>query len=159
MFLIGDIIYYPVFGAGRIVNIEGKDVYGEINRYYIIKLIISGMSIMVPLSYEEEGKIRKAIEIPQCKEVFEIFKGQCENLPLKWGERNRYYNSSIREGDIFKLAKILRDISGLGKNKNLSKSEMKFFEDILNMVSGELALVLSMDIYKVRDEIKAMLKW
>lgn len=157
MFLIGDIIYYPVFGAGNIINIEERDVYGEVNRYYIIKLIISGMSIMVPLNYEEDGKIRRAIEERRCEEIFDILKDQSEKLPSKWVERYKYYNLSIKEGDIFKLAEILRDIAALGKLKNLSKSEVKFFEDILNLVSGELSLVLSKDFLEVKSSIKNIL--
>lgn len=159
MFLIGDVIYYPVFGAGTIINIGERDVYGEINKYYIINLIISGMNIMVPLSYEEEGKIRKGIEVSQCSEVFKILKSESEKLPAKWGERYRHYNLCIKEGEITKLAEILRDIAGLKNYKKLSKGELKFFEDILNMVSGELALVLSKDFIGVKNQIKGILNW
>lgn len=157
MFLIGESIFYPVFGAGCIVNIEDKEVYGEINRYYIVELIVSKMVVMVPMYYEEEGRIRKTISRDKGDEIFDILSGEEQKLSNKWAERYRYYNMSVKEGDIYILAAILRDIAGLKRKKELSRSELKFFNDILDMVSGELALVYSTEFEDMREKIISLL--
>ncbi|MBQ3592887.1 MAG: CarD family transcriptional regulator, partial [Clostridia bacterium] len=48
MFKIGDTVLYPLHGAGVIQNIEEKEILGEIKSYYILKIPISDMTVMVP---------------------------------------------------------------------------------------------------------------
>lgn len=158
MFSIGDLVLYPVFGAGLIINIEEKEIYNEIKKYYIIEFI-NGMNMMVPVYSSESLKIRRAISQDECIKIFDILKTNPEKLSCKWSERYRYYNKCINEGDIFKLAKILRDISGFSKTKNLSKSEVKIFNQVLNLTAGELCLVLNRDFENVKKEIVDMLEF
>lgn len=157
MFLIGDIIFYPVFGAGRVINIEEKEICDEIKKYYIINLIMDNINIMIPIDSDESRRLRKAVSIEECKEVFQVLKSQPQELPHKWSERSKYYNQSIRRGDIFLLASILRDIAGLSRGKKLSKSEKKIFGTILQMVCGELSLVLRKGYEETIDMVKRIL--
>ena len=52
LFQIGDNIVYPMQGAGIIKGIEEKEIAGEKQQYYVIKMSASNMEIMIP-----EGKI------------------------------------------------------------------------------------------------------
>lgn len=158
MFIIGDLIFLPVFGAGYIANIEDKKIHGEISKYYVINFIINNISIMIPVFSEEAKKIRRTITIDEYVNVIEILISPFAPLPCKWGERQRYYNDSIKEGDIFRLASILRDINGLSKVKKLSKSETKFFKEILAMVASEISIVLNKDFEDTKNELASILK-
>lgn len=153
MFIIGDLIFLPVFGAGYISSIEDKKIHGEISKYYVINFVINKISMMVPVFSLEAKKIRRAITIDEYVNVFQLLISPFNPLPCKWSERQRYYNDSIRSGDIFQLACILRDISGLSKAKKLSKSETKIFKEILAMVSSEISLVLNKDFDDTKKEI------
>ncbi|SKA96080.1 transcriptional regulator, CarD family [Caloramator quimbayensis] len=158
MFSIGEWIFYPVFGAGLIINIEEKKIFGEIRKYYVIKFI-NGIDMMVPVYSNESFKLRKAISVDECKEIYNIIlKSTPENLPSKWSDRYKYYMSCINEGDIKKLSKIIRDIGNLSKNKKLSRSELNIFNDILNLVSGEICAVLNKDIDSIKREINSLAK-
>jgi CarD family transcriptional regulator len=158
MFLIGEIVFYPVFGAGQIINIEEKEICDEIKKYYIIKLIVNDMDIMIPMESNEAKKLRRAISIEECELVYSTFKMEPIDLPSKWSERYNYYNQSIRRGDIILLASNLRDISALSKKKNLSKSEINVFKEIIGFVCGELALVLRKSYRDTINEVIAILK-
>ena len=158
MFIIGDLIFLPVFGAGYIASIEDKKIHGEISKYYVINFVISKMSIMVPVFSEEAKKIRRTITIDEYVNIFQLLIGPFSPLPVKWSERQRYYNDTIRNGDIFQLACILRDISELSRIKKLSKSEMKIFKEIINMVTSEISLVLNKDFDDTRKELLSILK-
>jgi CarD family transcriptional regulator len=158
MFFIGDNIFYPVYGAGYIYNVEEKEVYGSIKKYYIINFI-DGMSIMVPVYSEESKKIRRAISEHECMKVLEVLGQSPDKLSSKWSERYKHYNHYIKDGDIFKLITVLRDISGLSKKKNLSKSELKIFNSVLNMVAGEISLALSVEIEDIKISIIDILKF
>jgi CarD family transcriptional regulator len=158
MFFIGDIIFYPVYGAGYIYNIEEKEFYGSIKKYYIINFI-NGMGSMVPVNSDESKKIRKAISEHECLKIFEILKNEPQKLPSKWSERYKYYNNSIRGGNIYKMASVLKDITGLSSKKTLSKSDLKIFDEILSLISGEIALVLNISFLDARASVLEALEF
>lgn len=157
MFSIGEWIFYPVFGAGLIINIEEKKIFGEIRKYYVIKFI-NDIDMMIPVYSNESCKLRKAISKDECQEIYNILKSKPEKLPTKWSERNKYYKRSINEGDIKILSKILRDIGNLSKHKILSRSELNLYNEILNLVAGELYAVLNKDIDSIKIEIDSLTK-
>jgi CarD family transcriptional regulator len=158
MFFIGDIIFYPVYGAGYIYNIEEKEFYGCIKKYYIINFI-NGMGSMVPVNSDESKKIRNSISEHESLRVFEILKEDPQKLPSKWSERYKHYNHSIRCGDIFKMTEVLKDIKGLSMKKTLSKSDLKIFFEILGLVAGEIALVLNISFSDARNSMLELLEF
>lgn len=157
MFIIGDLIFLPVFGAGYISSIEDKKIHGEISKYYVINFIINKISMMVPVFSGEAKKIRRAITVDESVDVFQLLISPFNPLPCKWSERQRFYNDSIRNGDIFQLACILKDINGLSKIKKLSKSEAKIFKEILSMVGSEISIVLNRDFDETKKELLSIL--
>lgn len=148
MFLIGARIFYPKFGAGYIINIEDKEIYGVTKKYYVIKLLSSNMFTMIPVEFEDTKRLRKVIEKNECQRVWETLKEAHGNLPLKWIDRYKLYNHCINEGDIFELVKILRDIRYFSINKEISNSDAKIFGEILNTVASELGV-----IYEIEHEM------
>lgn len=158
MFSIGDAIFYPKYGAGYIVNIEEKDIYGAIKKYYVINLIASDILTMLPVECEVMKKLRSVIEQDSVKTVYEILIGQATILPQKWIDRYKYYCAFIEEGDIFKLSEILNSIYYLPRKKEISKSDMKIFDEILIMVSSELSIVQGIEIYRVKELIREFLE-
>ena len=64
MFNIGDKIVYPMHGAGTIDSIEEKDILGEKQSYYILKMP-GEVKVMVPknLSTQEKEMFEKLKEI------------------------------------------------------------------------------------------------
>lgn len=157
MFIIGDLIFLPVFGAGYIASIEDRKIHGEISKYFVINFVINKISIMIPVFSEEAKKIRRTITIDEYINIIQLLVSPFSPLPCKWSERQRYYNDSIRSGDIFQLACILRDISYLSKVKKLSKSENKIFREILGMVSSEISLVLGKEFDDTKQELLSIL--
>lgn len=157
MFLIGDKIFYPVFGAGYILNIEDRIIQGEIKKYYIISFV-NGMEAMIPVYSSEASRIRKVISPNECAYIMDILRHNGEVLPDKWNLRNRYYNECIRNGDIYRLALALSSIGDLAKKKELSKSEERVFQSMLELVAGEIALCNSLNLMDVKEDILKTLK-
>ena len=48
MFQVGDKIVHPMHGAGVIDSIVQKKVNGVVRDYYILKLPVGGMLVMIP---------------------------------------------------------------------------------------------------------------
>ena len=57
MFNVGDFIVYPMHGAGTIDAIEEKDILGEKQSYYILKMP-SNVKVMIPTAKAEEVGVR-----------------------------------------------------------------------------------------------------
>lgn len=158
MLNIGDKVFYPVFGAGVIAEIEEKNFHGVNGKYYMIKLVKNSMLVMIP-EKDVNNKIRKAVSEEEVFNIMRAFKETGVNLPEKWNKRVRIYNEAIREGDIFKMALAIKNIAFLSQTKKLSKSEKNFFYTLLGYVSDEIALVLSKDADEIYNIILSSLNF
>lgn len=59
MFKVGDKIVYPMHGAGTIEAIEQKEMLGDEKDYYIIRMPIGGMKLMVPTDKADDIGVRE----------------------------------------------------------------------------------------------------
>ena len=48
MFQIGDKVAYPMHGAGIIEGVEERCILGEAHQYYVLKLSIGNVEVLVP---------------------------------------------------------------------------------------------------------------
>ena len=69
MFNIGDKIVYPMHGAGTIDSIEEKDILGEKQSYYILKMP-GEVKVMVPTAKAEQVGVRYIIDKGTADKVF-----------------------------------------------------------------------------------------
>ncbi len=47
-FTIGDKAVYPSQGVAEVIGIEKKEVYGKVQRFYVLRGIDTGLRILVP---------------------------------------------------------------------------------------------------------------
>ncbi|WP_027311396.1 CarD family transcriptional regulator, partial [Bacillus subtilis] len=73
MFQIGDNIVYPMHGAGIIEAIEEKEFLEEKQQYYVIRMSISNMTVMIPTSKILSSNIRPVTDILALKHIMHIF--------------------------------------------------------------------------------------
>ena len=71
MFNIGDKIVYPMHGAGTIDSIEEKDILGEKQAYYIIKMP-GEVKVMIPTSKAEQVGVRNIIGKEEASKVMTV---------------------------------------------------------------------------------------
>ena len=85
MFNVGDKIVYPMHGAGTIDSIEEKDILGEKQSYYILKMP-GEVKVMVPTLTAEEHGIRNVIDKTEAEKVKNIVKKAKESGKITYGE-------------------------------------------------------------------------
>ena len=77
MFNIGDKIVYPMHGAGTIDSIEEKDILGEKQSYYILRMP-GEVKVMVHIKKAEEVGVRSIIDKSSEDKVFKVQRtGRC----------------------------------------------------------------------------------
>ncbi|MEB8804622.1 CarD family transcriptional regulator [Bacillus cereus] len=141
MFQIGDNIVYPMHGAGIIEAIEEKEFSGKKQQYFVIKMSISNMQVMIPTGKILNSNIRPVTDILALKHIIHIFHHEesCKLLP--WKQRHKVNTDKIKTGEIQEGAEVVRDLMRMKKEKALNTSEKKLLDDAYGFLVSELELI------------------
>lgn len=139
MFNVGDYIVYPMHGAGTIDAIEEKDILGQKQAYYIIKMP-GEVKVMIPTAKAEEVGIRNIIDKAGVEKVFEVLGEDETQKDLNWNKRYRENMDKIKTGDIYEVADVVRNLSFKQKEKGLSTGEKKMLLNARQILVSELVL-------------------
>ncbi|QWG54952.1 CarD family transcriptional regulator [Bacillus mycoides] len=141
MFQIGDNIVYPMHGAGIIEAIEEKEFSGKKQKYYVIKMSISNMQVMIPMGKILSSSIRPVTDILALKHIIQIFQhGESDKL-LPWKQRYKVNTDKIKTGEIQEGAEVVRDLMRMKKEKALNTSEKKMLDNAHEFLISELGLI------------------
>jgi len=145
MFRVGDRVVYPMHGAGTIEGIEQREILGKTHKYYILRLPISDMKVMIPVDNTEEIGLRSIIEPSQVDEVLNVLRQDSTPMSSNWNRRYRTNLEKIKSGDIFEVASVVRNLSARNKEKGLSTGERKMLESAKEILLSELILACNWD--------------
>jgi len=158
MFKIGDKVAYPPHGVGVIEGKEEREIGGKKVVYYRITLIGKNMSILVPETGVEASGIRPVLSEGEIEEIFKYLSEVPKNISEKWTVRHRLNVDRLKTGDIRELATVVRNLSYRSRDKELSYSEKRMFEEAFSKLSEEIALSLGEPVKKVKQKIRKILK-
>lgn len=139
MFNVGDKIVYPMHGAGVIDAIEEKDILGEKQAYYILKMP-GEVKVMVPTAKAEEIGVRSIIDKSSAEKVFRVLESDETEMSMNWNKRYRDNMDKMKSGDIYKIADVVRNLSFKQKEKGLSTGEKKMLSNAKQILVSELVL-------------------
>jgi CarD family transcriptional regulator len=158
MFKIGDLAVYPAHGVGVIESVETKSIGGKKQDFYIMRILENDMKIMIPTSNAETVGLRALIGQTDIYKVYDIL--QTRELSVNggtWNRRYREYMEKIKTGSIYELAEVLRDLTVLKGDKELSFGERKMLDTARSLLLKELSIVQSINEEDVEKEIKGIL--
>ena len=156
-FSVGSKAVYPVHGVAEVVALESRDIGGSQTNVYILKIIDTGLKIMVPTINAGSVGLRDLITAKQVKEVFEILKSR--DIPRDtqtWNRRYREYMEKIKTGSVFEIAEVMRDLSVLRATKDLSFGERKMLDTARGLLIKELAIAKGVGEDKLGAEVDAI---
>ncbi|MGE5529173.1 MAG: CarD family transcriptional regulator [Patescibacteria group bacterium] len=139
-FNIGDRVVYPMHGAGVIEAIEEREISGAKQDYYVIRLPLGEMKVMVPCQNVQELGLRIIISQNQVEDVLTVLQGKGAAMSSNWSHRYRANLDKIRTGDIFEVAEVVRNLSAREREKGLSSGERRMLENARQILYSELAL-------------------
>mgnify|MGYP000434265789 CR=1 FL=1 len=140
MFNVGDKVVYPMHGAGTIDSIEEKDVLGEKQSYYILKMP-SNVKVMIPTAKAEEVGVRNIIDKQSAEKVFKVLSQDETEMEKNWNKRYRENMDKMKSGNIYEIADVVRNLSFKQKEKGLSTGEKKMLNNAKQILVSELVLV------------------
>ncbi|MEG6617533.1 CarD family transcriptional regulator [Peptococcaceae bacterium 1198_IL3148] len=151
MYNIGDKVVYPMHGAGVIEAIEEKEVLGEKRNYYILRLPVGDMKVMIPISNGSNSTgLREVIDDAGVQQVMNILKQDSVPATGNWNRRYRANLEMIKSGDIYKVAEVVRNLFKRDKEKGLSSGERKMLESARQILLSELVLATEVEEEKAQ---------
>jgi CarD family transcriptional regulator len=154
VFNIGDKIVYPIHGAGVIESVEEKEVLGQKKKYYIMRIPIDDMKVMIPIDSMTGFGIRSIISYSEFKNVMDIIKQEGSDTHDAWSKRYRQNIDKIKSGDIYCMAEVIKDLMHREINKGLSPGEKKILEGAKQIFYSELMLVTGLGFNEINKLIK-----
>lgn len=144
MFKIGDKVVYPMHGAGVIEAIEEKEIFGEVKPFYVLRLPIKSMKVMLPVTSAEALGVRKIVEEDRIVDVMSLLGEDKGSMPDNWNRRYRANLEKVKTGDIFEVATVVRNLEILDREKGLSTGERKMLNNSKQILVSELILANDM---------------
>ncbi len=157
MFQIGDKVVYPMHGAGIIEAIEEREVLGELRKYYVMRLPIGDMKVMVPISNVQDIGLRQVIDRKSVERVLSILGDRSNTMTASWNRRYRANMDKIRSGNIFEVAEVVKNLVLREKDKGLSTGEKKMLENARQILISELVLAGNQKEEEVNSLIQQVL--
>lgn len=154
MFNKGDMAVYPAHGVGEITNIETKKI-GEIEQaFYVMHILDSNMTVMVPTVSSDSVGLREIIASDEVSRVFDILKEKGTEIEARpWNQRYRKYMEKIKTGSLYEIAGVLRDLYLLKEDKELSFGERKMMDTAKSLLMTEIAIANHIKKEQVEEDI------
>ncbi|OEF97964.1 CarD family transcriptional regulator [Desulfuribacillus alkaliarsenatis] len=150
MFNVGDKVVYPMYGAGVIESIEEKEILGEIRKYYVMRMPVGDMKVMIPIGNVQNIGLRDVVDECLINNVMDNMCTEEAEASINWNQRYRANMDKVKSGDIFKVAEVVRSLMLREIEKGLSTGERKMLENAKQILVSEFVLV------KGIDEVEAM---
>ncbi|MFT6633442.1 MAG: CarD family transcriptional regulator [Bacteriovoracaceae bacterium] len=139
MFEIGSYVVCPGHGVGQVLNLETKELGGEMLSFYIVKVISNGMTVMVP-TLKKDG-LRDLVGDLEIKDVYGLLNDHEIKVDNStWNRRHRDYLAKVKTGSLLEIADVLRSLFLLKNMKKLSFGERKMMDQCKELIIKEIAI-------------------
>lgn len=157
-FHIGEKAVYPCHGVGTIENIEACSVGGANQDFYVLKIHSTGAKVMVPTRAAKTVGLRSVVSTFDVEKVYQILKApSSKKSTATWNRRYRTLTDKLNTGNLVEIAEVLRDLSSLSSDKELSFGEKKMLERARNMLVAEISVAREEEKSVIETELNRIL--
>lgn len=157
MFQIGDKIVHPMHGAGVIDSIATQRVNGVVRDYYVLKLPVGGMQVMVPTENSAEIGVRPIVAAGKAEEIIVALRDiQVEN-DSNWNRRYRENMLRLKSGDLMEVARVMKGLILRDEKKGFSTGERKMLHSAKQILISEIVLSQNASYEEIEGRINMAL--
>ena len=156
---IGDKVVYPNHGVGVVEQINFGLLNGRTEKYYMVKIISSGLKVMVPSTNAGSVGLRHVIRNGETLKVLSFLEKGKPNSHHDWKHRFKENSERMRTGELIEVAAVLKSPVSLSRTKPLSFREKKMLERAKFLLVSELATARNTSAENMEDAlIKSLAK-
>lgn len=153
-FRVGDMAVYPAQGVAEVLGIESREVSGNQETFYMLRLIDTDRRIMIPLSKALSVGLRQVISRDEVPAVMGLLKSKPARLSRQnWNRRYRGYIDKLKTGSVYDVAEVLRDLYLLRYQKPLSFGERRLLDTARELLTRELSVATSAGADGIQAEL------
>ena len=139
-FVIGEKVVYANQGSGTIENISSRAFGSQFEKFYLLRLLYSSMTVMVPFSNVNNIGLRKITKTNEVSRVLAfVANGECF-CPSDWKCRFKENTDKMQTGRLLQVAEVLKSLLVLQNEKSLSFREKKMLDRSRRLLVSELAI-------------------
>ncbi len=154
MFEVGEKKVYPARGTVEIIGIEDMEILDEKKKCYLMKVMLSGLTITVPIDSCVQIGVRDIIEKDRIGEVLDVLQSKAQEQPKKqYAARMSINTKKINTGEIIDLAEVVRDLHNHGEKKVFSLKEKIMYLDAKQILCSELVIAIDSTFEEVEKMI------
>lgn len=153
MFNVGDVVVYPLHGAGIVEDIDERQIDEEVKKYLILRLSQGNLKVMVPAEHSAEVGLRSVISKKEVDRVMEVLRQKQSPMPSNWNHRYKTNHEKLRSGDIYQVAEVVRNLSLRDQEKGLSAGEKRMLMQARDILVSEITYAIKCDREKAVEMI------
>lgn len=140
MFSVGDRIAHPMHGAGVIDSIVKRKVDGAEKDYYVMKLPVGDMQVMIPVESTDVIGVRPIIQPAEAENILKSISSLEINMNTNWNKRYRENMMKIKSGNLLEVASVIKGLMLRDTDKGLSTGERKMLHSAKQIFISEIVL-------------------
>ena len=148
-------IAHPMHGAGVIESIEKKKINGVTREYYVLRMPVGGMLVMIPVSNTEEIGVRPIISEEQADEIIDSINDIEVDMSQNWNRRYRENMLRIKSGDLTEVARVVKGLMARDEERGLSTGERKMLRNAKQILISEIFLSKHSTYDEIEEKINA----
>ena len=140
LFQVGEKVVYPNQGIGTIENISSRAFGTRFERFYLLRLTFTEMTVIVPFSHVDDIGLRRITRNGEVSRVLTFLaEGTCPTK-LDWKERFKENSDKMRHGSLLQIAEVLKTLLMLQIAKPLSFREKHMLQRARHLLITELSI-------------------
>ncbi len=158
-FQIGDKVVYPNQGVGIVEQISTRNLTGQPEMFYLLKLNASSLRVMVPTSSVANVGLRRVARNTEIGTILGYLEKGRVKAPQDWKGRFKENSEKMRNGSLQDVAEVFKSLLLLNQAKPLSFREKKMLDRSWQLLVDEIAIARGMAKESVEGQlVKALSK-
>ena len=139
-FAVGEKVVYPNQGVGTIENISTRLFDQKSEKFYLLRLLSSSMTVMVPACNAESVVLRKLSKTADVAKVLTYLSGASVETLCDWKIRFKLNSDKMSSGSLLQVSEVFKQLVHLQSDKCLSFREKKMLDRARTMLILEVSL-------------------
>jgi CarD family transcriptional regulator len=129
-----------------------------VNLFYVLRIADTGLKVMIPVRAMAQVGLRRIMSKKEADKVLRVLQAPEVAVDVQpWNRRFRAYTEMLKSGSPYEIAKVLRDMSRLKFDKDLSFGERRLLDQAKSLLVKELALAKQVQQGAMEGEISQIL--
>jgi CarD family transcriptional regulator len=139
-FQVGDKVVYPNQGVGIVEQISTRNLTGNPEMFYLLKLSSSSMRVMVPMSSVANVGLRRVARNSEIGNILDYLQKGRTKAAQDWKGRFKENSEKMRSGSLQHVAEVMKSLIMLNQAKPLSFREKKMLDRSWQLLVDEIAM-------------------